>query len=264
MTDNEIIKVLECCSKSKSNEECKKLGCPFFDKDIDMCGTINSETIIQVNALDLIKRQKTEIDILIRKKEALKDEIAEKQAEKERLEYVLMAVMHSVDKWLEGGELKQDEANRACTMREKTLKITEKLHKKIDGLQKANQESFVAIEKRKGEIERLNASNNALRKSNEKMFATISKQDAEIERLTAMVEAAEDYLNPLPFKNAYDEAIDKAKSEAYREFAEMINNMLTDYEPYDTLHIYEVRDRIDIAEDELTRNSHGTCTESNE
>lgn len=117
--------------------------------------------------LEVVKSQKaeietkdTEIGILIRKKEALRDEVAEQKAEKERLEYVLMAVMHSVDKWLEGDELKQDEANRACTMREKTLKITEKLHKKIDGLKKANQESWVAIEKKKAEIERLTVQRN--------------------------------------------------------------------------------------------------------
>ena len=46
----------------------------------------------------------------------------------------------------------------------------------------------------------------------------INRQRAEIERLTAMVEAAEDYLYPLPFKNAYDEAIEKAKAEAIKEF----------------------------------------------
>ena len=43
----------------------------------------------------------------------------------DNLEYTLMGVMHSVDKWLEGDELKQDEVNRAITMREKTLRIIE-------------------------------------------------------------------------------------------------------------------------------------------
>ena len=57
------------------------------------------------------------------------DLINRKDAEIERLEYVLLGVMHSVDKWLDGEELKQDEANRAVTMREKTLQITEKQHK---------------------------------------------------------------------------------------------------------------------------------------
>ena len=88
MTDNEIIKVLECCSTAKSYEDCKRKKCPFYDEDIDMCGTINSETIIQGYALKLINRQKAEIDILIRKKETLRDEICELQAEVERLKEI--------------------------------------------------------------------------------------------------------------------------------------------------------------------------------
>lgn len=47
--------------------------------------------------------------------------------EKCKLEYTLLGVMHSVDKWLEGEELEQDEVKRAITMREKTLQIVEKL-----------------------------------------------------------------------------------------------------------------------------------------
>ena len=45
--------------------------------------------------------------------------------ETDTLEYTLMGVMHSVDKWLDGDELNQDEVNRAITMREKTLRIIE-------------------------------------------------------------------------------------------------------------------------------------------
>lgn len=39
--------------------------------------------------------------------------------------YILLGVMHSVDKWLDGKELEQDEVNRAATMREKVLRIIE-------------------------------------------------------------------------------------------------------------------------------------------
>ena len=46
-------------------------------------------------------------------------------------DYILAGVMHSVDKWLEGDELEQDEINRAATMRAKTLKIVEDLEKKL-------------------------------------------------------------------------------------------------------------------------------------
>lgn len=56
-------------------------------------------------------------------------------AEKGDLEHVLMAVMHSVDKWLEGDELKHNEATRAAIMREKTLQIIEKEQAKVKKLQ---------------------------------------------------------------------------------------------------------------------------------
>ena len=39
--------------------------------------------------------------------------------------------MHSVDKWLDGKELEQDEVNRAATMREKTLRIIESRPERI-------------------------------------------------------------------------------------------------------------------------------------
>lgn len=51
--------------------------------DSDYCDGIKVGVIKQT--LDLINRQKAEIDILIRKKETLQDEIAEQQAEIERL-----------------------------------------------------------------------------------------------------------------------------------------------------------------------------------
>ena len=79
MQDNEIIKLLECCS-GKCEEDCQK-NCPIE-------GVRGRLGDIFKDSLDLINRQKaeikqkdTEIEILIRKKEALRDEIAEQQAE---------------------------------------------------------------------------------------------------------------------------------------------------------------------------------------
>ena len=60
------------------------------------------------------------------------DQLSKKESD---LSYTLMGVMHSVDKWLDGDELKQDEVNRAATMREKTLQIVEKLEKEKDNIQ---------------------------------------------------------------------------------------------------------------------------------
>ena len=56
---------------------------------------------------------------------AIDDFITRQKAEIERLEYTLLGVMHSVDKWLDGEELKLNEVGRAAAMREKTLQIIE-------------------------------------------------------------------------------------------------------------------------------------------
>lgn len=73
MTDNEIIKALERCSQH--NECC-------YCNSLEECG---SKRVLTSSTLDLINRQKAEIDILIRKKDSLRDEIAEQQAEIESL-----------------------------------------------------------------------------------------------------------------------------------------------------------------------------------
>ena len=107
LTDNEITKVLECCF-SGGFEKCE--DCPLKNKRdaIFSCMPIKQKLI-----LDLIKRLKAENDDLFLK---------------------LNGVMHSVDKWLEGDELNQDEVNRALTMREKTLQIVEDKQAEIDVL----------------------------------------------------------------------------------------------------------------------------------
>ena len=54
-----IIKALECCTKAKTMGDCIELNCPFRN-DWDLC--LSSE--IQKMALDLINRQKAEIEEL--------------------------------------------------------------------------------------------------------------------------------------------------------------------------------------------------------
>ena len=53
MTDNEIIKALECC---KTGDDCK--GCPYYVNELYNCGEHFNEDV-----LDLINRQKAEIDM---------------------------------------------------------------------------------------------------------------------------------------------------------------------------------------------------------
>ena len=73
MTDNEIIKALECCIKAETWGDCEKMGCPASTKqgchfylrtDDDYENTIYIE--IFKDALDLINRQKAEIEALKR------------------------------------------------------------------------------------------------------------------------------------------------------------------------------------------------------
>lgn len=71
MTDNEIIKVLECCGKEYSCEKCALNT--WLDKKRDCIGAI------LVNALDLINRQKTEIERLKDLITYQKQEIKEKE-----------------------------------------------------------------------------------------------------------------------------------------------------------------------------------------
>ena len=98
MTDEQIIKALECLLDKMRAYECENVSTGK--------GLITS-------TLDLINRLKEENNDLV---------------------YKLAGVMHSVDKWLEKDELKQDEVNRAITMREKTLQITEKQEAEIERL----------------------------------------------------------------------------------------------------------------------------------
>ena len=53
----------------------------------------------------------------------------------------------------------------------------------------------------------------------------INRQQAEIERLKLEVEAVDELINPLPFKSNFDRAIETAKSEAIKEFAERLKGM---------------------------------------
>ena len=57
MTDNEIIKALECCKKRTVFEECP-VECPMYKFDGDCFD------LMQIDILDLINRQKAEIERL--------------------------------------------------------------------------------------------------------------------------------------------------------------------------------------------------------
>lgn len=76
MTDNEIIKALGICSSEHLG--CED-GCPYVG-----VACLGGDALLK-DALALVKTKDTEIDILIRKNETLKDENFELRAEVERL-----------------------------------------------------------------------------------------------------------------------------------------------------------------------------------
>ena len=79
MTDNEIIKALECCGKAYSCEKCALIT--WLDKKRDCIGEI------LVNALDLINRLQDEKQALINGQETLQNTIVDQKAEIERLKH---------------------------------------------------------------------------------------------------------------------------------------------------------------------------------
>ena len=127
LTDSEIVKAIEFCLADKV-VHCE--DCPFYTQCF-----FNDESLFKP-ALDLINRL---------------------QAENKDLFYKLEGVMHSVDKWLDGDELKQDEVNRAITMREKTLKIVEDLQAENERLRNAYQQCAYEREVFLGEHEEIKA-----------------------------------------------------------------------------------------------------------
>ena len=72
-----------------------------------------------------------------------------------------------------------------------------------------------------------------IRKVQSHSLDLINRQQAEIERSNALIDAAEEHFSPLPFKNAFDEYIVKAKSEARKEFAEELRSKARKYTEYD-------------------------------
>lgn len=76
MIDAEIIKALECCSEYKTF--CDE--CSYRLKRVEYC-----DSDLLKDAVALINRQKAEIDILIRKKDTLRDEVESLREENKQI-----------------------------------------------------------------------------------------------------------------------------------------------------------------------------------
>lgn len=107
----QIVKALECHTKRRCYD------CPLGKEDIEQLNKPCSTMIAEL-ALALFR---------------------ELNEERDQLDLTLAGVMHFVDKWLDGEELKQDEVKRAIAMREKTLRIAEELTEEIERLRKTGE-----------------------------------------------------------------------------------------------------------------------------
>ena len=82
LTDNEIIKALECCSKSNSNEEyCE--DCPFKDTTSAYCIDLNIKS-----ALDLINRKDKALKLSAKEIVDLKIKVKQQKAEIEKYDNI--------------------------------------------------------------------------------------------------------------------------------------------------------------------------------
>ena len=62
MTDNEIIRALECCGTGDTYADCEKNGCPLYLGITMGCKYVDKENQLYSDALDLINSQKVEIE----------------------------------------------------------------------------------------------------------------------------------------------------------------------------------------------------------
>lgn len=124
------------------------------------------------------------------------------------------------------------------------------------------------INRQNAEIEKLNVELVGMRGACESYKIHYDNAQAEIERLqkekfdSLNCQFAEMYATTLKI------ATEKAKSEAYREFAKRLKWYVTVAESKPTSRLsyssLGIVNMIDLVYNELTRNLHGTCTESNE
>lgn len=131
MADNkeQIIKWAKYCEQGN----CASNECPYH-KHENCCAYLIKDLLTLTE--DVVPRSEYEkLEERLRREAKcqydLCGQIVDLKSEVNDLEYKLTGVMHSVDKWLDGDELNQDEVNRAITMREKTLRIVEQAKQEV-------------------------------------------------------------------------------------------------------------------------------------
>lgn len=130
------------------------------------------------------------------------------------------------------------------------------LNKEISALKLKNNEFLNSNEKAQAEIEKKDTEIEILIRKKEALRDEISELTAEVERKTTECERLEIYMDEL-----VKQKLNQAKTEAYKEFAERLKDVpsiiIAGQKHYVIVETY-----FDNTLKELTRNLHGTCTES--
>lgn len=105
LTDEEIKKALECCSKAEIYADCEKMKCPLFLGLSRGCKYVDNENQLYSDALDLFTRQQAENENLKVENQSLrtagnslKMHYEEAQTEVERLQNILICFMDALGK----------------------------------------------------------------------------------------------------------------------------------------------------------------------
>ena len=201
----QIKKALECCLTT-SEGDCSDCG---YRGRTRSCFLTCTNCLI-ADALALINSQE--------------QRIKELTEENKKLEYTLAGVMHSVDKWLDGKELEQDEVNRAITMRDKTLRLCEELDCMIDNLR--DDISELTEENERLREENVNA-DILVQSYNNKVIA-VNKTNTELEIICAKLRAEEKQSQILittlhdKLDEGYAKFVDEERADTVRKMQERL------------------------------------------
>lgn len=131
MADNEIIKALECCANNTNDSVCYENKCPLFgQKCID---------ILSKNALDLINRQKAEIERLKTVKKHI-DTVIHRDCEYVSNESYNEAFQKALARLYDNTNAKSEAIKEFAEKIDELLKRYSHLHKRADEARRSTEE----------------------------------------------------------------------------------------------------------------------------
>ena len=192
----------------------------------------------------------------IKFRELLKDALAlikKLYEEITRLEYIRVGVMHSVDKWLDGEELdEQDEVIRAATMREKLLQIVERLTEENAEVkanwQKLKESHENACEECRAEFKKLTEENEGLLAQQERLKKRVEEIALGAKKEVAGWERHYKLFSEIAIETAKKtvraDTVRKMQERLYEEFLKVANCQKADEPNMKSQEVFRILDYI--------------------